>query len=133
MDSRLALLTSVGLTVLAPSPVACELLIIPGITDIRFAEEDGVFVLRPGCLLANDDDLLCSGVLIVKCACSSVEGGCRDLVFAALDIVSPRPPSVYFPPFPILSRVETAASDKPCADEFETRLGRRLCPATGLA
>jgi hypothetical protein len=55
---------------------------------------------------------------------------------AALEAVMPRAPSVYLLPLPILSRVDTAASDKPCADEFEAfeaRLGRRLCVAVGRA
>ena len=62
IDIRFALRASVGLTVLAPSPVACDDVGIPGITDIRLAEDDGVFVprplLRPGDLPAKDDDLL---------------------------------------------------------------------------
>jgi hypothetical protein len=50
MDSRFALRASVGLTVLAPSPVAWDAPIgMPGITDIRFAAEDGVVVPRPFC------------------------------------------------------------------------------------
>jgi len=66
-DSRFALRASVGLTVLAPSPVACEAEVgNPGITDIRF--EDGVVVPPrgdlPGDLPANEDDLLWSGVLV---------------------------------------------------------------------
>jgi hypothetical protein len=69
-DNRFALLASVGLTVLAPSPVAWAPCSIPGITDTRFAEEDGVLVpwplTRTGALPANDSDLLCSGVLTVK-------------------------------------------------------------------
>jgi hypothetical protein len=59
-DSRFALRASVGLTVLAPRPVACDAEGIPGITDIRF--EDGVVVPPrgdlPGDLAANEDDLL---------------------------------------------------------------------------
>ena len=61
IDIRFALRASVGLTVLAPSPVACDEG-IPGITDIRFAEDDGVFVplplFRPGDLPAKENDLL---------------------------------------------------------------------------
>lgn len=101
IDNRFARRASVGLTVLAPSPLACELDVgIPGITDIRFADDDGVFVPRPfglpGDLPANDDDLLCSGVLVfgVKCVCPCLEGGCSDFVFAARDAVNPRAPSV---------------------------------------
>jgi hypothetical protein len=44
IDNRFARLASVGLTVLAPSPVACE---EPGIIDILFAEDDGVAVPLP--------------------------------------------------------------------------------------
>jgi hypothetical protein len=68
--------------------------------DMRFAEDDGVFVplplFRPGDLPAKDDDLLCSGVLVLtaKCVCPCLEGGCNDFVFAARDAVSPRAPSV---------------------------------------
>jgi hypothetical protein len=74
-DNRFALLASVGLTVLAPSPVACEPWPIPCITDIRFAEEDGVFMPWPGDLLANEEDLLCSGVPTPKFACPCIAGG----------------------------------------------------------
>jgi hypothetical protein len=102
-DNRFARRASVGLTVLAPSPLACEFEGgIPGITDIRFAEDDGVVVPRPfglpGDLPANDEDLLCSGVLVfatgVKCVCPCLEGGWSDFVFAARDAVNPRGPSV---------------------------------------
>lgn len=67
IDKRFALRASVGLTVLAPSPVACEDPIgIPGITDIRFVEEDGVVVPRPfgfpGDRPAKEADRLWSGV-----------------------------------------------------------------------
>jgi hypothetical protein len=78
-DNRFALLASVGLTVLAPRPVACDDCGIPGITDIRFAEDEGVFVplpfARPGDLPAKEDDLVCSGVLTFKCICPCLEGG----------------------------------------------------------
>ena len=84
------------------------------------------------CLGVNDDDLLCSGVLTVKSACACVAGGWRDFVFDALEVVGPRAPSVYLPPFPIFSRVDTAASDNPCADEFDAKLGRRLCVGMDL-
>ena len=67
---------------------------------MRFDEDDGVFVplsfCRPGDLPANDDDLLCSGVLELgaKCICPCLDRGCRDFVFAALEAVSPRAPSI---------------------------------------
>ena len=73
---------------------------MPGITDIRFAEDEGVAVPRPplfpGDLAASDADLECSGVLTLtdKFAWPCLEGGCSDLVFAALDAVKPRAPSV---------------------------------------
>lgn len=51
---------------------------------------------------------------------------------AALEVVGPRDPSEYLPPFPMLIRVDTAASDSPCADELEARLGRRLCVSAVL-
>lgn len=96
-ENLFARLASVGLTVLAPKPVACEDCGMPGITDNRFTEE-GVFVPRPlllpGDLPANDEDLLCSGVLTAKCVCPCLDGGWRDLVLAALDAVKPRAPSV---------------------------------------
>ncbi len=69
-------------------------------TDILFADEDGVVVplpfSRPGDLPAKEDDLEWSGVptFTDKCDWPCLEGGCRDLVFAALDAVSPRAPSV---------------------------------------
>ena len=74
IDIRFALRASVGLTVRAPSPVACDEVGIPGITDIRFPDDDGVFVplplFRPGDLPVKDDDLLWSGVPAAtdKCA-----------------------------------------------------------------
>lgn len=98
-DNRFALLASVGLMVLAPSPVACVVEVgMPGITDIRFAEDDGVVVplpfVLPGDRPANEDDLECSGVVMCKCTCPCLEGGCKDLVFAAREAVKPRAPSV---------------------------------------
>jgi hypothetical protein len=99
-DNLFALRASVGLTVLAPRPVAWEDEGIPGITDILLAEDEGVAVPLPlflaGDLPANDDDLLCSGVLVLtaKCVCPCLEGGWRDFVFAAREAVSPRAPSV---------------------------------------
>lgn len=63
MDRRFALRASVGLIVLAPSPVACDAEGgMPGITDIRRADEEGVAVPLPldlpGDLPVNEDDLL---------------------------------------------------------------------------
>lgn len=94
-DSLFARLASVGLIVLAPSPVACGVPDEPGITDIRF-DEEGVFVRFPGDLLANEADLVWSGVpaLTARCVCPCRDGGCKDFAFAALDAVSPRAPSV---------------------------------------
>jgi hypothetical protein len=69
VDIRFARLASVGLTVLAPSPVAWDAAVgIPGMTDIRLAEDDGVDVPRPlglpGDLVANEADLVWSGVIV---------------------------------------------------------------------
>lgn len=62
IDNRFALRASVGLIVLAPSPVAWFPWGIPGITDILFAEDEGVVVTlpfcRPGDFPAKDEDLL---------------------------------------------------------------------------
>lgn len=63
MDNRFARLASVGLTVLAPRPVAWEVDVgMPGITDILLADDEGVVVplpfARAGDLIAKDDDLL---------------------------------------------------------------------------
>ena len=120
IESLFALLASVGLTVLAPSPVAWDVCGNPGITDILLAEDDGVAVPLPlsraGDLVANEADLLWSGVPTVELDCPCLEGGCKDLVFAALDAVRPRAPSVYVFPPPMLIRVEAAASERPWRD-----------------
>lgn len=56
------------------------------------------------------------------------EGGWRDFVFAAREAVSPRAPSVKDGPPPTFTLVDTPpASDNPCAEVLEARLGRRLC------
>lgn len=115
VDRRLARLASVGLIVLAPRPVACEEeSCIPGMTDIRFAEDEGVSkpcpLTRPGDLPAKDDDLLCSGVIIVgveRCVWSCLEGGWSDFVLDARAYIiglelSPGP----FPEPPMGIRVE---------------------------
>jgi hypothetical protein len=74
VDSLLARLASVGLTVLAPSPDAWDTDVgRPGIVDCRFADDDGVDVPRPfglpGDLPANDEDLACSGVNVAADKC----------------------------------------------------------------
>lgn len=101
IESRLALRASVGLTVLAPNPEACEDAGgKPGIVDIRFEEEDGVFVPLPltlaGDFATKDDVLLCSGVptFTERLVCPCLEGGWSDLVFAAREAVKPLAPSV---------------------------------------
>lgn len=63
IERRFARLASVGLTVLAPRPVACDVdMGIPGITDILFAEDEGVVVPLPftrlGDFPAKDKDLV---------------------------------------------------------------------------
>lgn len=134
IDSLFALFASVGLTVLAPSPVACEEPGNPGITDILFADEEGVVVplpfALPGDLPAKEADLLCSGVLVetVKCVCPFLEGGCKDFVFAARDAVNPLAPSAYVGAPATFTRVDAfPESDSPCAEEFDAKLGLRLC------
>lgn len=94
VDNRFIRLASVGLTVLAPSPDACETDDgKPGICDIRLAADDGVDVLRPfafpGDFPANDDDLLWSGVPrgVDNNPWLCLEGGCRDFVFDARGVV----------------------------------------------
>lgn len=93
IDNRFARRASVGLIVLAPSPVAIGVP-DPGIMDILFVDE-GVVVRFPGDFVAKEADLVCSGVMLftVK-SCPCRVGGCNDLVFAALDAVKPRAPSV---------------------------------------
>ncbi len=85
MDSLFSRLASVGLTVLAPKPEAWELEVgKPGIVDIRFAEDEGVAVLRPlirpGDLETKDEALLRSGVVLADCW-YALDGGCRDFAF----------------------------------------------------
>lgn len=99
IDIRFMRLASVGLTVLAPRPVAWEDESgIPGMIDMRFAE-DGVAVplpfARPGDLPAYEEDLLCSGVIegVERYVGRCVAGGCSDFVLAAR-AVAKRAPSV---------------------------------------
>lgn len=70
-DNLLARLASVGLIVLAPSPVACEGP-EPGITDILFADEGVVVPLPlifPGDRPVKEADRECSGVLVLTDKC----------------------------------------------------------------
>jgi hypothetical protein len=69
VERRFNLLVSVGLTVLAPRPVAWDAEGgRPGIIDMRFPDDVGVVAdrlfVRPGDLPANDEDRLCSGVMV---------------------------------------------------------------------
>lgn len=89
VDSRFILLVSVGLMVLAPSPVACEVW-VPGIIDALFPADDGVVPLTPtrGDRGAREN-LFCSGVRVlpvVKFAWLGRGGGCTDLDLAALEL-----------------------------------------------
>ena len=124
IDNLFARRASVGLIVLAPSPVAMGVP-DPGITDIRF-EDDGVVVRLLGDFVAKEADLVCSGVLeftVRSCPCRV--GGCKDFVFAALEAVKPRAPSVYVGvPLELPTPLPSPA---PCGVlVFDAKLGRRL-------
>lgn len=92
VDMRLALLVSVGLIVLAPSPVAWEEWCPPGIMEARLLPvDDGVEPLPPprGERGANVDKRFGSGVRASaadKFAWLSRGGGCTDLAFALLEL-----------------------------------------------
>lgn len=129
---RLALLASVGLIVLAPSPVAW---LPPGMTDIRLFDdpEPGALPLaRLGDLPAKDSDLLWSGVIdcTVRFAWVCRAGGWRDLAFAAREVVRPRAElSLKFPPEPVLIRADISgicARPWVAEDVLDVKLGRRL-------
>lgn len=132
VDKRFARLASVGLIVLAPRPVACDVDVgIPGIIDIRFADEDGVDVPlplgRPGDLDAKDEDLLWSGVkFAVDTGGGCLGGGWRDFAFAARAVARRAPSVAMFPDPAILDR-NPPASDRLFAEVLDARLGRRLC------
>ncbi len=128
-----------GLTVLAPRPVAWEAEVgIPGITDIRLADDEGVDVPRPvgrpGDLPANDDDLLCSGVMVgvESCAGPCLVGGWSDLAFAARAVARRAPSAAGFPTPTMLLRPNPPVSDTFWVDVEDARLGRRFCDALAV-
>ena len=124
-----------GLTVLAPSPVACDAAVgMPGIIDIRLAEDEGVDVPRPLGLpgdLAYEDVLACSGVIVgvERCAGPCLAGGWSDLAFAARAVARRAPSVAGFPDPPILVRPNPPTFDKVWVDVLDAILGRRLCDA----
>lgn len=134
MDIRFILLASVGLTVLAPSPVAWDAEGgIPGITDKRLADDDGVEVPRPvgrpGDRTANDADRVCSGVMVgvERSACPCLEGGCIDFALAALAVARRAPSVAAFPVGPRLALPEKPASERLLVEMLDAKLGRLLC------
>ena len=106
---------------------------IPGMTDIRLADDEGVDVPRPLGLpgdLANEDVLTCSGVIVEVeiCIGPCLAGGCRDLAFAARAVARRAPSVAVLPDPPILVRPDPT-SDKVWVDVVDAILGRRLCDA----
>lgn len=107
---------------------------MPGMTDIRLAEDEGVDVPRPLGLpgdLANEDVLACSGVIIgVEIyAGPCLAGGWSDLAFAARAVARRAPSVAGFPDPPMLVRPNPPTSDKVWLDVFDAILGRLLCDA----
>ena len=90
---------------------------MPGMTDIRLAEDEGVDVPRPLVLpgdLAYEDILKCSGVIVGVeiCASPCLAGGWSDLAFAARAVARRAPSVAWFPDTPMLVRPNPPTSDK---------------------
>jgi hypothetical protein len=135
VDIRFARRASVGLTVLAPNPVAWEAAGgMPGMTDIRLVADDGVVVPRPPCpgdLVAKDADRLCSGVIIGvdRWICGCLAGGCIDFAFAARAVARRAPSAAVFVEPRRLDRPMLPVPGTSALAVLDARLGRRRCEA----
>jgi hypothetical protein len=108
---------------------------MPGITDKRLAEDEGVDVPRPlerfGDFPVKEVDLLCSGVMVgvESCPCVCLAGGWSDLAFAARAAARRAPSVAGFVVVIMLVRPKFPISDMFGVEVLTARLGRRLCEA----